>query len=128
MRENTSPPKPTPAELDLLGVLWRTGPADAKLVCQHLQADKPDTNYANVLRQLQLMHAKGLLSRNENHRPHLYAPMQPREVLQTSLVKDMINKVFAGSGKALVLAALHDHVTPQERADIERILHGDKKK
>jgi predicted transcriptional regulator len=38
------------------------------------------------------------------------------------LLKDLISKVFSGSGKALVLTALKEHVSADERAEIEKIL------
>ena len=114
--------RPTPAELDLLQVLWRLGPADAKTAHEALLPDRPDATYATVLRQLQVMHGKGLLDRDENHRPHLYAPVHAQDKLQQSLVKDFIAKAFAGSGKALVLAALKNHVSAKERAEIRQLL------
>lgn len=114
--------KPTAAELDLLQVLWRLGPADAKAVHEALLPERPEATYATVLRQLQVMHGKGLLTRDEAHRPHLYAPVHAQDKLQQSLVKDFIAKAFAGSGKALVLAALKGHVSAQERAEIRRLL------
>ncbi|TXI23631.1 MAG: BlaI/MecI/CopY family transcriptional regulator, partial [Roseateles sp.] len=52
----TPPLKPTAAELDLLQVLWRLGPADAKAVHEALLPDRPEATYATVLRQLQVMH------------------------------------------------------------------------
>ncbi len=118
-------PHPTAAELDLLRVLWRLGPADAKRVHEALLADRPEASYATVLRQLQLMHAKGLLTRDESCRPQLYAPAQKQDKLQTHLLKDLIAKAFAGSGKALVLAALKGHVSAQEKADIQKLLDGE---
>ena len=42
--------RPTAAELDLLQVLWRLGPADAKTVHEALLPDRPDATYATVLR------------------------------------------------------------------------------
>lgn len=114
--------RPTAAELDLLQVLWRLGPADAKAVHEALRPDRPDATYATVLRQLQVMHGKGLLTRDEAHRPHLYAPVHAQDKLQQSLVKDFIAKAFAGSGKALVLAALKNHVSAKERAEIRQLL------
>ncbi len=116
------PTKPTAAELDLLQVLWRLGPADAKAVHEALLPERPDATYATVLRQLQVMHGKGLLGRDETQRPHLYAPLHEQDKLQQSLVKDFIAKAFAGSGKALVLAALQGHVSAKERAEIRRLL------
>jgi predicted transcriptional regulator len=119
-------PRPTPAELDLLRVLWRLGPADAKQVHEAVLAERPEASYATVLRQLQLMHGKGLLRRDESQRPQRYAPAQAQDKLQTHLLKELIAKAFAGSGKALVLAALKGHVSAKERAEIQQLLDADK--
>ncbi len=122
---SVSAPKPTPAELDLLRVLWRVGAADARQVHEALLAERPEASYATVLRQLQLMHAKGLVERDESCRPHQYAAAQAQQTLQTRLLKDLIAKAFAGSGKALVMAALKGHVSRKERDEIRRLLQGD---
>lgn len=118
------PSKPTAAELNLLRVMWQLGPATVKQAHHAMQAERPEVTYANVLRQMQIMHAKGLLSRDARERSHVYAPAQSQNTLQTNLLKDLIQKAFSGSGKALVLAALRGHVTKQERAEIESFLQG----
>ncbi|MGB9988924.1 BlaI/MecI/CopY family transcriptional regulator [Massilia sp. SM-13] len=118
-----SPPKPTAAELEILRLLFALGPSTARQVHQAALDSKPDTTYANVLRQLQLMHTKGLLNRDESQRAHVYAPAQEQESVQTNLLKELIHKAFAGSGKALVLAALKGgHVNAKERAEIQALL------
>ena len=122
MHNKTPTPQPTPAELELLRILWRTGPADAKKVAEALTLERADASYATVLRQLQLMHAKGMLTRDESQRPQRYAPVHAQDKLQQSLVRDFIAKAFAGSGKALVLAALKSHVSAKERAEIRQLL------
>ncbi|MFG6449350.1 BlaI/MecI/CopY family transcriptional regulator [Roseateles sp. BYS180W] len=116
------PPKPTSAELDLLRVLWRTGPASARQAHEALREERPDVTEANVLRQLQLMHAKGLLKRTEDQRPHVYSPAQAQDKMQTALLRDVVHKLFAGSAKALVLAALRSEVSAAERDEIARLL------
>lgn len=118
--------KPTAAELALLRVLWRDGPATAKQVFERVQADRPEINQATVLRQLQIMHTDGLLSRDESARSHVYAAAQPQEKLQTNLLKDFIQRAFSGSGKELIMAALKEHVSEQDRAEIQAYLHEDK--
>ena len=115
-------PKPTPAELDLLRVIWRLGPSTVKEVHQARQAERPDLAYATVLRLMQVMHGKGLLARDESQRSHVYAAAHAQDALQTNLLKDLIHKAFAGSGKDLVLAALDQHVTDRERDEIRRLL------
>ena len=115
-------PKPTPAELELLRTLWRLGPSSVKQVHEAQQAERPELGYANVLRLMQIMHGKGLLKRDESQRSHVYAAAHAQDALQTNLLGELIQKVFAGSGKALVLAALDGHVSERERAEIRRLL------
>lgn len=123
----TSPdiPKPTAAELDLLQTLWPLGAATARQVHEAMQQTRPDVTYATVLRLMQIMHTKGLLTRDESERSHVYAPAQEKDSLQTNLLKDLMQKAFAGSAKALVLAALKSGISKKERAEIEKLLKED---
>ena len=118
-------PKPTAAELDLLQTLWPLGAATARQVHESMQQTRPDVTYATVLRLMQIMHTKGLLTRDESERSHVYAPAQPQDSLQTNLLKDLVQKAFAGSAKALVLAALKSGISKKERAEIEKLLKED---
>jgi predicted transcriptional regulator len=124
---STSPEtlKPTAAELDLLQVLWPLGSATARQVHEAMQKSRPDVTYATVLRLMQIMHTKGLLIRDESERSHVYAPAQPQDSLQTNLLKDLMQRAFAGSAKALVLAALKSGISKKERAEIEKLLKED---
>lgn len=114
--------KPTAAELDLLQVLWPLGSATAKQVHQEIQKQRPEVTYATVLRLMQIMHTKGILIRDESERSHVYAPAQAQDSLQTNLLKDLIQKAFSGSAKALVLAALRSGISKKEREEIEKLL------
>jgi len=119
-------PKPTAAELDLLQMLWPLGAATARQVHEAMQRTRPDVTYATVLRLMQIMHTKGLLTRDESERSHVYAPAQAQDSLQTNLLKDLMQKAFAGSAKALVMAALKSGISKKERAEIEQLLKEDK--
>jgi predicted transcriptional regulator len=107
-------PKPTAAELELLQALWPLGSATARQAHDALRASRPDLGYGAVLRLMQVMHGKGLLIRDDSQRSHVYAPAQPRDALQTSLLK------------ALVLAALKTGLSRKDREEIERLLKEDK--
>ncbi|MTV41137.1 BlaI/MecI/CopY family transcriptional regulator [Duganella radicis] len=120
-------PKPTAGELELLQALWPLGTATAKQVHEAMLADKPDLAYGTVLRLMQIMHTKGILTRDESQRSHIYAPAQAQDALQSSLLKDLMQKAFAGSAKALVLAALRSGISKKERAEIEKLLKDDSK-
>lgn len=125
--EKSSPPKPTAAEMELMRLLWVLGPATAKQVHEAALKERPEIAYASVLRMLQVMHSKGQLQRDESQKAHVYAAVEEQDTLQTNLVKDLIQKAFSGSAKALVLAALRSHVTKEERDEIQKFLHGDEK-
>ena len=121
-RPARKPPKPTAGELDLLRVIWQLGPSTVKDVHAAFLCDRPELTYATVLRLMQVMHGKGLLVRDESERSHVYAAAHAQGALQTNLLGELIAKAFAGSGKALVLAALDGHVTDKEREEIKRFL------
>ncbi len=79
-------PKPTPAELELLGLLWRLGPSTVKYVHEARLLEHLNITYATVLRLLKIMHRKGLLVRDESQRAHVYGAVTPRDSLQTNFV------------------------------------------
>jgi predicted transcriptional regulator len=127
MAKSPTLPKPTPAELDLLQVLWPLGSATARQVHEAIIRDRPEVTYATVLRLMQIMHGKGLLIRDESERSHVYAPAQAQESLQTKLLKDLMQRAFSGSAKALVLAALKTGISKKEREEIEKLLKDEDK-
>lgn len=123
MTKSTKPAvKPTASELELLRVLWQLGPATVKEVLAARRPEMPELNYAAVLRQMQVMHGKGLLTRDESAHSHKYAAALAQDELQQSLLGDIIHKLFGGSGKKLVMAALSSHTSQAERDEIKRFL------
>jgi predicted transcriptional regulator len=87
-------PKPTAAELALLQAIWPLGPSTVRQVHEALQLERPETTYANVLRLMQVMHGKGLLTRDDSERSHVYAPAHAQESMRKGLLKDLIHKAF----------------------------------
>ena len=117
-----TPPKPTPAELDLLQFIWPLGAATAKQVHEAMLKDRPEVAYGTVLRLMQIMHGKGLLIRDESQRSHIYAPAVGKEAMQTNMLQDLLQRAFSGSAKALVLAALRSGISKKDREEIEKLL------
>jgi predicted transcriptional regulator len=116
------PPKPTPAELEILQVLWADGPRTVREVQRVLNEKKP-TGYTTALKMLQIMTEKGLVVRDDRQRPQTYRARYPREQMQSQLLHDLVQRVFGGSVKALVLQALAGRrSSPEELQEIERLL------
>lgn len=117
-----STPKPTAAELDILGVLWRTGPATVRQVFEVLDARR-GAGYTTVLKLMQIMADKGLLEREESARAHVYKPVLRQEDTQRQMVDDLLERVFGGSASQLVMRALSGRRTSKkEMAEIRRML------
>jgi predicted transcriptional regulator len=115
-------PRPTDAELAILRVLWRRGASTVKDVHEELARSSP-TGYTTTLKQLQIMAEKGLVTRDESQRAHLYTARLPEEQTQTQLVRDLLDRAFDGSAARLVLRALSSRSsTPEELAEIRQWL------
>lgn len=115
-------PKPTEAELELLQVLWERGPLTVREIHDSLSGTK-DTGYTTTLKILQKMTAKGLVSRDEAQRSHIYHPVLQAEQTRRQLVRDLLQRAFGGSpGKLMVAALSGKKATAAERAEIRRLL------
>jgi predicted transcriptional regulator len=101
----SQPPKPTAAELEILRALWRHGPATVHQVQPVLERGDRVT-YTTVLKLLQIMTEKGLVTRDESSRPHVYRAAVPESQVKRRIVTDMLDQVFEGSAMGLVVQAL----------------------
>ena len=114
--------KPTEAELTLLNVLWKVGPATVRQV-HDVVSKTQKTGYTTVLKILQIMHEKTLVIRDESNRAHVYAPANSETFTQSSLLKDLATKAFGGSTSKLVMRALDESASKEEIADIRQLLN-----
>ena len=113
-------PRPTDAELEILNVLWERGPSTVREVQQNLRRE---AGYTTVLKLLQIMTDKGLVVRNESQRSHVYRARHKQEHMQRRLVKDLLDRAFAGAADRLVLQALSArNLTREELAEIRKLL------
>lgn len=117
-----SQPRPTDAELAILRVLWEHGPSTVRQVHEALAVTR-ETGYTTTLKLMQIMADKGLVTRDESSRTHVYAPAANQELTERQLVKDLMDRAFGGSAKALVLRALSaDETSPEELREIRKLI------
>jgi len=115
-------PRPTQAELEILGALWECGPSSVREVQQHLAPSRP-AGYTTLLKLLQIMSAKGLVTRDESKRSHVYRAAVAREQTQRQLVSDLVERAFGGSASQLIMQAIAARPTsPEEMREIRRLL------
>lgn len=122
MAERRPLPNPTPAELEILNVLWRIGPSTVRDVQEALPAERR-SGYTTVLKQLQIMTDKGLVTREPLGRAHRYRAVPSESQAQRQMVGDLLDRVFGGAAERLVLHALTARkATPEELAEVRRLL------
>ena len=110
---------PTDAELEILNVLWKRGPCTVGEVHTEI-LEHNRVGYTTVLKLMQIMHAKGLLERDDSARAHVYKPVSSREHTQRQLLSKLTLRAFGGSVTELVLQALGS-ARRSSAAELERI-------
>lgn len=110
--------KPTDAELEILHILWAKGPSTVRQVHEVLSQSR-DIGYTTALKLMQIMHEKGLLSRDEESKSHTYRAAVSEEDTQRSLVDRFVETAFRGSASKLVMQLLGQHKA--SRAELDEI-------
>lgn len=123
-RKSPPLPRPTDAELAILRVLWERGPINVRDALDAVNARRREPlAYTTVLKFLQIMIEKGLAVRAEKDRGHVYRAAVPPGQTKRHLVRDLMERLFDGSARELVVEALGAHkVSPEELREIRRLL------
>jgi BlaI family penicillinase repressor len=115
-------PRPTDAELAILRILWDRGPSTVRQVHEILGRER-QAAYTTALKLLQIMTEKGLVERDERDRTHIYRARLSEETTQRQLVRDLVDRAFAGSSSKLVLQALASkRASAEELRDIRQAI------
>jgi BlaI family penicillinase repressor len=115
-------PRLTDGELEILRVLWNRGASTVRDVYDELSKTRP-LGYTTVLKMMQIMADKGLVSRDEDQRAHVYSARVPQEQTQRQMVRDLLRSAFNDSASQLVMQALASKKTSsKELAQIRQLL------
>ncbi len=116
-------PKPTKTELAILNIMWTISPATVRQIHEEI-IKNGKTSYTTTLKMLQVMHQKGLVSRNSEQKAHIYQPTLTKKETQKQMLEDLKNRLFGGSISSLVLQALgtNDKTNQSELDEIKALL------
>jgi BlaI family transcriptional regulator, penicillinase repressor len=119
----TQMPAPTPSELKILKCLWQNGPSTVREVHEMIDPDH-SLSYTTTLKQMQIMHGKGLLARDDSQRAHVFSAVTGQDETQRAMLGDFIGRVYEGSASRLVLQALgiSKPASASELEEIDRLL------
>ena len=114
--------RPTDQELEILKVLWEIGPSSVRDVWLRLSATR-DIGQTSVLKIMQIMRDKDLLVCDATLRPQVFRPRQNQKTMLKKLAGDLLDRVFGGSTRLLLLHAMESRkTTPEELAEIRKLL------
>lgn len=111
--------KPTESELEILNILWDRGPAAVKEVHEILSQEK-NTGYTTTLKIMQNMLDKGLVTRDDSRKVHVYTAAADKKQTQGQMLQRMIETVFNGSAMQMVVQALGNHKPSKAELDMIR--------
>lgn len=113
---------PTPAELEILQILWDRGPSTVREVLDVLSRRRKRA-YTSIMNLLNIMHDKGLVVRESQGRAFVYRAKKAQENTVGRIVRDMLGRVFSGSASSLVAHVLDQSRPSQaELAEIRRTI------
>ncbi len=92
----------TPLELQIMKVLWRSGPATVQTVLDGL-GDGPKLAYTTVQTMLNVLHRKGHVKRALRGKAFEYQPLLSKDRASRNAVRDMVDRLFAGSVEGLLM-------------------------
>jgi BlaI family transcriptional regulator, penicillinase repressor len=114
----------TPLELEIMKVLWATGPATVAGVQEALPGE-PRLAYTTVQTMLNILLRKGKVKRALKGRAFEYAPAVSRQRAARTAVRDIIDRLFGGSAESLVISLIEQrHLTPAKLAELNRLVSG----
>lgn len=122
MRKKQSTEQLTPLELEIMKVLWETGPAPVQVVQERLAAERP-LAYNTVQTMLNVLHRKGKVRRELRARAYHYEPSVSQPQAAQQAVGDLVDRMFGGSAESLVLSLVETrHLTPETLARLSALL------
>ena len=117
----------TPLELEIMSVLWETGPANVQTVQAQIQGRS--LAYTTVQTMLNVLHRKRKVKRKMKDRAYYYSPVLSRQSAVRQAVGDMLNRFFGGSADSLVLNLVETRqLTPEKLEQIRKLLEQSKEK
>ena len=114
--------KPTDAELEILHILWAQGPSTVRAVNEVLN-QRREVGYTTTLKFMQILCEKGMVTRAEDGRTHIYTAAVDQSKTQTALMQQFVDTAFRGSAMQMVMQALGNHeASPAELDEIKALI------
>jgi BlaI family penicillinase repressor len=116
--------QPTELELQILKVLWRRSPQPVSAVREALAQEERKLAHTSVITTLNTMVRKKYLKRVKNGKAFLFSPLVAEAEISRRMLRDVVNRVFDGSAKAVMLSLFdNEKVDAGELKELRRLIN-----
>jgi len=118
------PPAVSPAETEVLRIVWQLGKATVQNVCERLPAKRKIT-YATVQTLLRRLEKKGYLKHDTQGKAHVFfAAVKSEDVIKRS-VSDFLDRLFGGDPVPLMqYLAEHGKMGAEDIGELKQLVSG----
>lgn len=114
---------PTELELQFLKILWEKSPQPVREIRDLLAKSSRDIAHTSVITTLNTMVKKRLVTRKKDGNAYLFAPRVTREQVSQTVLGDIVNRVFDGSAKAVLLGVIEQNdINLDELKDLRKLI------
>lgn len=115
--------EPTKSELEILQVLWKSGPSTVRFVNDELNRQKRAVQYTSTLKLMQIMAEKGMLLTDKTNMKHIYSPAVEEKKTKKILLDKFVDTLYNGSSSSLMMQLLGNNKTSKEEiGEIRKLL------
>jgi len=112
----------TPLELQIMKVLWDSGPSNVQTVQERLSG-RSKLAYATVQTMLNVLHRKGRVRRILRGRAYEYEPLLSRERAAGNALRDIVDRIFGGSVEGLLMSLVNSRqLDPKELEKLNKLV------
>jgi len=118
-------PKLSPANLEIMKIIWRLGEASVNDVFEAINTHKKDKLRRTTIQvQINRLEEYGWLKHREVGRTHYFRAVRGKEKTERDIIIDIKNRVFSGSRMDLVKSLLDDSdLKPEEIQELRDLLN-----
>jgi predicted transcriptional regulator len=108
----------TPLEMDIMNVLWESGPSTVQTVMDRLAGDR-ELAYTTVQTMLNVLHKKNKVNRIQvdGDRALRYEAAVTQHSAMRQALGDIMNRVFGGSAERMVLGMVESEILTPDKLD-----------
>ena len=114
MPTKSEQPVPTKGELEVLKILWKSGPSSVRYVHDILSTSVKNVRYTSTLKTMQVMTERGMLTRDETQMTHVYYPLLEEEKTMGSILERFVDSVYDGSISNLLITFVNNNKSSAE--------------